>query len=334
MLKNNLFYLNKIKNVVFLGACNVFDELIKINKNINLNSFIVSSPDQLKNIKTNFKIKTFQKLDKKFKSYIKEQINIDETLFVSLGSRWIFNKKIITDFFKSNLVNFHGTRLPYDAGGGVFSWKIIREDRIDNQLVHLVDEGIDTGPILYNDKSIIPSSCKLPIDFENYRNKSFIKFYKKFINLLKKKKKLTLKNQPDYIGRYNPRLDTKTNGWIDWNTSSYHLIRFLNAFDNPYPGASTMIKNNKRVYIKKAHLHGGETTNHPYMSGLISRHDKKWIVVSTRDENMILIEEVLDKKNKNIISTLKPGDRFFTPPKELYLSRKTRVRFNAKGIKK
>ena len=101
MLKNNLFYLNKIKNVVFLGACNVFDELIKINKNINLNSFIVSSPDQLKNIKTNFKIKTFQKLDKKFKSYIKEQINIDETLFVSLGSRWIFNKKIITDFFKS-----------------------------------------------------------------------------------------------------------------------------------------------------------------------------------------------------------------------------------------
>ena len=49
---------------------------------------------------------------------------------------------------------------------------------------------------------------------------------------------------------------------------------------------------------------------------------------------MILIEEVLDKKNKNIISTLKPGDRFFTPPKELYLSRKTRVRFNAKGIKK
>ena len=130
MLKNNLFYLNKIKNVVFLGACNVFDELIKINKNINLNSFIVSSPDQLKNIKTNFKIKTFQKLDKKFKSYIKEQINIDETLFVSLGSRWIFNKKIITDFFKSNLVNFHGTRLPSDAGGGGFSWKIIREDRI------------------------------------------------------------------------------------------------------------------------------------------------------------------------------------------------------------
>ena len=48
----------------------------------------------------------------------------------------------------NNLINFHGTRLPLDAGGGGFSWKIMREDRIDNQLVHLIDEGIDTATYL------------------------------------------------------------------------------------------------------------------------------------------------------------------------------------------
>ena len=38
-------------------------------------------------------------------------------------------------------------------------------------------------------------------------------------------------------------------------------------------GAMTMIKGQK-VFIKNVHLHGGETNNHPFMTGLISRHDK------------------------------------------------------------
>ena len=46
--------------------------------------------------------------------------------------------------------------------------------------------------------------------------------------------KFVLKQQVDYLGRYNPRLDTKIDGWIDWNMNSYHLVDFINAFDEPY----------------------------------------------------------------------------------------------------
>ena len=63
------------------------------------------------------------------------------------------------------------------------------------------------------------------------------------------------------------------------------------------------------------------------MSGLISRHDKNWIVVSTTDKYMLLIREVLDETGKNIINEVKVGDRFFTPENALVKAREYRARF-------
>ena len=69
------------------------------------------------------------------------------------------------------------------------------------------------------------------------------------------------------------------------------------------------------------------------MSGLISRHDKDWLVVSTADKSMILIEKSFkNKKNKNIISDLKQGDRFVTSLSKLYLARKDRIKYNSRGL--
>ena len=68
-----------------------------------------------------------------------------------------------------------------------------------------------------------------------------------------------------------------------------------------------------RLFIKKVHLHGGDTNNHPYFSGIISRHDKNWITVCTTGKHMLLIEKVLNEKGENIIRNINAGDRFFTP---------------------
>ena len=70
------------------------------------------------------------------------------------------------------------------------------------------------------------------------------------------------------------------------------------------------------------------------MSGLISRHDTDWIVVSTTDKSMVLIEKVLNKNNKNIISELKVGDRFVTSSKQLLSAKKNRIKYNTKGLSK
>ena len=42
-----------------------------------------------------------------------------------------------------------------------------------------------------------------------------------------------------------------------------------------------------------------EISNHPFMSGIVSRHDKDWIVVCTSSKHMLLIESI-NEKGKNI----------------------------------
>ena len=192
-----------------------------------------------------------------------------------------------------------------------------------------MDQSIDRGPIIHNDTSIFPNYCKIPIDYEKYRLKQFLKFYKSFLLKILKKKKFILRNQLDYIGRYNPRLNTYKDALIDWNISSYDLINFINAFDEPYIGASTYINNGKfgRVFLKSAHLHGGDSSNHPYMTGIVTRKDKKWLVVSTSGKHMLLIEKVLNKNGKNIISKIKLGDRFYTNKSEINKSRSIKTKY-------
>lgn len=279
------------------------------------------------------KFKIFDKVDKSFLNYLSKKFKVEETLFLSIGSRWIFEKKIIKSFFKNNLINYHPTRLPLDAGSGGFSWQIMRGDRIHNQLFHLVDESIDGGPIIINQISLFPSNCKIPKDYYDYYLSQFPLFYEKFINKLLKKDELFCKYQPDYLSRYCPRLNTDLNGWIDWSSNSLDLSRFIDAFDQPYKGASTLINGN-RVRIRDVHLHGGDSSNHRFMAGIISRVDKEWLIVSTVDKHMIIIKEVLNEKGKNIIKSLRAGDRFFTPSLKLDDAKKKRVKVNQKGFLK
>tara|TARA_Y100000816_G_C26102822_1_gene584994 strand:- start:200 stop:1213 length:1014 start_codon:yes stop_codon:yes gene_type:complete len=335
MIKKNQFFIENLKNVVFLGQSDYFLDYIKINNSLKLKTIIITSSNQSKFIDKKIKFKVFDKLDQKFEKFILRNIKIENTIFISLGARYIFKKNMIENFFLNNLINFHGTRLPLDAGGGGFSWKIMREDRIDNQLVHLIDEGIDTGPIIDNQSSLYPKNCQIPKDFENYRCKKFVEFYSKVLKKINNGTFFNLKYQVNYLGRYNPRLNTETDGLINWDLESYDLYNFINAFDDPYKGASTFLDNGKfgKLYLKKIHLHGGDSSNHPYMSGIVSRHDKDWIVVSTKSKHMLLIEKVLNKNGENIIKKIKVGDRFYTPIKELEKSKIRKTIFNSKGLK-
>lgn len=330
MIKNNKFEFKKLKNVIFLGEDKCLSEFIKINKKLGLNTEIITSPAQAKNIDKSLKFKKFLKLDNKFKSYIKSKYRIEESLFISVASRWIFNENLINKFFKKNIINFHGARLPFDSGSGGFSWNIMRNDRINVQLAHLVTKKIDGGPIIDYEKHLYPHHCRTPKNFYSFYNEKFILFYLNFIQKLINKKKFNLIYQVDYIGRYNPRLLTEKDGWIDWNQSSDEILSFINAFDDPYAGASTFIGNIK-CKIKKAQLHGGEGSNHPFMSGLIYRNDKYWLVIATRDKNCLVVESVLDKNNKEILANIKPGQRFNTPRKYLENAKIKRTLFNAEG---
>ena len=332
-MNKNSFQITNIKNVLFFGTSKIFKKFIEINNKYNLNTEIFTSKDQSKNINKDIKNKIINKIDKNFENYISKNYQPENTLFFSLGSRWIFKKNFIK-FCKGNLVNFHGARLPQDAGGGSFSWRIMKNDRINNLLIHSVTPKIDNGQIIYYKKKLFPKGCRLPVDFKKNLDSGLLELYLDFIGMIKNKKKFYYQKQSDYLSSYYPRLDSNTDSWIDWSMSGIELERFIDAFDDPYKGCLTKINTNKQtVRIKKVQLHGDETISHKYMRGLIVRNDLKWIVVAIDDKNYLLIEEVLDSKGKNIVNEFKPGDRFFTPEKNLEKQFSKKTMFNSFGKK-
>lgn len=336
MIENNKFFIPNIKNIIFFGESAILKNLIEINKSLKIKTLLITTTSQSKNISQEINYKIFNSVDKNCKNYILKNFKIKETLFISLGARYIFKKNTINNFFLNNLVNFHASRLPLGAGGGGMSWRIMSEDRIDNQLVHLINENIDGGPILDAQTTIFPSSCRIPKNFYDYSADICIKFYEKFIKKIINEEYFDLFNQINYLGKYYPRLNTKINGFINWDLQSYDLINFINSFDEPYEGASTFLNrgNFGTLYIKSAHLHGGEVPNHPFMSGIITRHDKKWLVVSTKNRHSLLIEKIINSKGENIINNLKVGDRFHTPCKFLDSAKNIRIGYNSNGLSK
>lgn len=335
MIRENIFLIEKIDDIVFLGHSEILDKFIETNKKLKINSHIVTSPDQkkkFKNVKFKNDIRVFKKLDSEFKNFVKKNFDIKKTLFISLSSRWIFKKDTI-NFLKNNLINMHPSRLPFDRGGATFSWQIMKGNRIHASTAHIVDEGVDTGGILFTRETLYPYKCKTPLDFENYDRKMLLVFYDDLLKKIIKEKSIYLQQQNDKISNYNPRINSEKDSWIDWNLEPNDLVNFINAFDDPYEGAKTFL-NGEIVRLKSVQLNSAECGSHPFMIGIVIRKNEKWLVINIANNKTLLVEKILSYKNKDVINKVKLGDRFFSGEKELSKAKSIRSRFSSIGLKK
>lgn len=240
----------------------------------------------------------------------------DGWLFLSIGAAWIFKKSTIKEVFRDNLFNVHGTRLPTNRGGGGFSWQIMMGNRFGFSLIHKVDEGIDTGPIIAFQEYLFPHSCRIPSDFEKVYKIKSLDFLKIFIsNARTNLCSYDEIRQLEYLSTYWPRLNTDINGWINWNWSGADIERFVLAFDDPYIGALTTL-NGEPVHLKGVCLSPQDGLFHPYQSGVVYRVSKNWICVAVPGSTLV-VESVVDQNGINLCASIKPGDRFVTPSQQL-----------------
>lgn len=71
----------------------------------------------------------------------------DYDLVISFGYRHILRKHVI-DRFGCPIFNLHISYLPYNRGADPHFWAFY-DDTPSGVTIHLIDEGIDTGPIVY-----------------------------------------------------------------------------------------------------------------------------------------------------------------------------------------
>ena len=255
--------------------------------------------------------------------------DVEGALGLSFGAAWIFHKPLI-DRFAGRLLNIHGARFPLDRGGGGFTWQILRDNRLGACLIHQVDEGVDTGPIVKYREFVYPASCRIPKDYNEVCLRQTRSFLEEFFREVREEATFTRMAQPAHVSTYWPRLSTEHHGYIDWRWDLHDLERFICAFDEPYQGASTFLRG-RRVFVKDCLVNVNDGPFHPFQQGLIYRISDDGIFVATEGGGLV-IRTVQDERGADIRETMCAGDRFHTPIEALERARQFRAVYNATGL--
>ena len=178
-------------------------------------------------------------------------LNADVYLVVAFGQ--ILPKEIL-DQPKLGCWNSHASLLPVWRGAAPIQWSIINADAKTGICIMSMEEGLDTGPVIEQESTVIKDSDNLEIltnRLSRMSSKLLLKSLEKIkltkgLNKSSRLKKLNaidqtnLKGSPSYA-----RQITKEDNLIDWNQDARKIIKKIQGL---YPNAYTFY-NAKRIKI-------------------------------------------------------------------------------------
>jgi len=151
-----------------------------------------------------------------------EQINPD--LIVSFGYRHIIKKPVI-ERYKDKIINLHISYLPWNRGASPNVWSFA-EKTPKGVSIHLVDEGIDTGDILFQRKVFLKKSHTLK-QSHNILLKEVQKLFIEKWKIIESFNYSRTKQDP-LVGSYHTKKETEEFlqklQITDWNTEVGELI--------------------------------------------------------------------------------------------------------------
>lgn len=229
---------------------------------------------------------------------------------VSMSFNQILRKSII-NIAKMGFINCHAGLLPYYRGRNVLNWALINGEKEFGVTVHFVDEGIDTGDIILQQKVDILDND----DYGTLLEKAYVlcadTLCKALCMLSSSKVSLIEQSSIHPVGLYCGR---RKNGdeYIDWSWSSKRIFDFIRGITKPGPGAR-IICDSKEYIVWKAELIC-DAPDYICTPGEIVGRDAAGIVFKTGDSSIICTkisnaiepERIIDLHDK----TFKIGRRF------------------------
>ena len=146
-------------------------------------------------------------------------------------------------------INMHGGLLPEYQGAHVMGWALVNGEKETGQTLHyIIDEGIDTGPIIAQEK--------FAIDFQDDANDIRKKLKKAGVKLIHRWwNSIILNCAPRIIQDKSKmkyyRLRTPDDGLIDWSYNNIKVYNIIRTHVKPWSGAYSFCKN-KKILIWKA----------------------------------------------------------------------------------
>ncbi len=184
--------------------------------------------------------------------------NLKADVYVVVAFGQILPKEIL-DQPKLGCWNSHASLLPVLRGAAPIQWSIINDDAKTGICIMSMEEGLDTGPVIEQETTIINDSDNLEIltnRLSNISSKLLVKSLERIratkgnnkqsiLDELKAIDQSKLKGKPTYA-----RQIIKEDYLIDWNQNARKIIKKIQGL---YPNAYTIYEG-KRIKILEAHI--------------------------------------------------------------------------------
>jgi len=293
--------MNDLK-IIFIGSgkrgASCLRELIKNNKQIVLciNNYKTKAKKatewdtSVSKISADNSIDIFSPKNINDSSFIQKIRILAPSLIVVSNYSQILKKEILS-VPKFGVLNCHGAYLPSYRGSSPINWAIINGEKFSGCSVIRMDEGIDTGPILYQEKYRIDSDDTVLTVHE----KTFEIFPRILLKSIEKIEKGDYEGeaQDESIATYYHRRSPE-DGEIKWDVQSandvHNLVRGLT---HPYPGAFTFF-NGKKLYIWSSKLISENIRGTP---GRICFIRDEGVVVVAKDRSLLIMDVQLEGGN-------------------------------------
>jgi methionyl-tRNA formyltransferase len=284
---------------------------------------LISSPVKSIAEQESIKIYTPEKIRGNI-DFINELKSLSCDLFIVIAYGKILPKEIL-EIPKFGCWNAHASLLPRWRGAAPIQWSLIKGDEFTGVGIMKMNEGLDTGDILLEEKIKIDNNDNLKTLME----KLSILSAKLFLNATSLIEENIHKNINSELIKQNSlgreityaRMIEKSDYKVIWSDEPLKISQKIKGL---YPRANTTFKGKNLKIIKIKVLSSDEIKNKKYLltinyskPGIIlAVIENEGIIISTKTDPIILLEAKLEGKNissKNqLIQQLKPqvGDYF------------------------
>jgi methionyl-tRNA formyltransferase len=139
-------------------------------------------------------------------------------------------------------IGCHPAPIPENRGRGVIAWTILQRRKDTAMSLFWLDEGVDSGDILLQDKFPVADDETVTTLCDKH-NESLVRIFSEVIPLLKEGKGERIKqdnSKATYCAKRVP-----DDGFIDWNLSADSIWTLIRAVTKPYPGAFSFYQGEK-----------------------------------------------------------------------------------------
>ncbi|WP_052952129.1 methionyl-tRNA formyltransferase [Paraclostridium benzoelyticum] len=243
-------------NILFMGGHELGAKTLEhlINNNVNVVGVVVSKNDNdwyrgVDEVADKFNLNLYEEKNINDQNFLNKIKSLNLDLIVCVNFDQILKKDII-NLPTIGCINTHASLLPKYRGRAPLNWAMINGEEYSGVTVHFIDEGIDTGDIILQEKIKIDEDYYIS-DLLNKVKNIYPKIVLNSIRHLESNNLNLIK--PDLSKGFYVNKRTKDDGKIDFSKPSKDIMNFIKAISKPYPGAF-LYHNNKKIIIWRANL--------------------------------------------------------------------------------